>query len=111
MPFALVRIFNGSNLVYVAMEYAAGGLISNFSFSGLVLTGYDIVVLSLYYFSIDFFNIKRKNLLLVLFLLLSNALELYFLLFVTDELIMLLVLFLVEVLALFYFKNLQNFEA
>ena len=108
MPFALVRIFNGSNLVYVAMEYAAGGLISNFSFSGLVLTGYDIVVLSLYYFSIDFFKIKRKNLLLVLFLLLSNALELYFLLFVTDELIMLLVLFLVEVLALFYFKNLHQ---
>lgn len=108
MPFAFIRLFNGANLVFVAIEYAIGGLIYDFSFSGLVLIGYDIVVLSLYYFSLEFFKIKRKNLLLILFLLVSNALELYFSLFTALEMIELLILFIIEVCALFYFKKLYQ---
>jgi len=106
VPFALVRIFNGSSLVFVAIEYAIGGLVYDFSLSGMFLIGYDIVVLSLYYFSLEYFKIKRKNLLLILFLLLSNALEVYWSLFVAEKMIELLIMFVIEVCALFYFINL-----
>ena len=107
-PFAIVRLFNGSSLVFVAAEYAVAGLIHNFSISGLLCVGYEIVVLSLYYFSLEFFKIKRKNLMLIIFLLLSRALGLYQSLFDSVAIIELSASFIIELFALFYFRKLYE---
>lgn len=105
-PFALVRLFNGSGLAIVAIEYTVANILYCVNFQKFILLGYEIVVLSLYYFSLEFIKTKRKNLIIVIFLLISKSLLLYFALFNTAILIAILVQFLIELTSIFYFKQL-----
>ena len=77
-PFALARIFYGGNLLLIALEYAFSNLFKIFEFYFLLTVAFEIVILTLYYYFKESFKIKRKRLLLVLFLILSTMLELYF---------------------------------
>ena len=87
LPFALVRLLNGSNLAIVAFEYALANVIHITQIQNLLFIGYEVVVLSLYYFSLEFLKSKRKNLIIVIFLLISKSLLLYFALFKLEVLL------------------------
>lgn len=105
-PFALIRLCNGSSLAIVSVEYAVANVVHGFNFYTFVLTGYEVIVLSLYYFSLEFIKTKRKNLVLIIFLAISKSLLLYFALFNIGLLLKVLVYFLIELISIFYFKKL-----
>ena len=75
--FALSRIFFGGNLLVVAIEYAVSNLFFVFDFYFIISVTFEIVVLSLYFFFKEMFKVKRKRLVLCLFLVLSTMLKLY----------------------------------
>ena len=77
-PFALSRIFFGGNLLLISTEYVLSNLFKVLDFYFLLAVAFEIVILTLYYYFKESFKIKRKRLLLVLFLILSTMLELYF---------------------------------
>ncbi len=75
--FAIARLFFGGNLFVVTLEYAISCLFLVKDFYFLIAVAYEIIILSLYYFSKEMFKTKRKKLVLYLFLLLSFSVELY----------------------------------
>ena len=77
--FALSRVFFGGNLFLVAVEYVVSNLFLLFDFYALLTVSFEVVILSLYFYFKEMFKVKRKNLALFLFMVLSCALELYFL--------------------------------
>ena len=77
-PFAIVRIFFGGNLMLVAFEYLISSLYLFLDFFMILFVGFEIIILSLFYFFKEMFKLKRKKLWLTLFLCLSTMLKLYF---------------------------------
>ena len=76
--FALSRVFFGANLLLVSLEYAISNIFVYQNFILLLSVAFEIVVLSLFYFFNEMYKIKRKKLVLFLFLVLSYAMKLYF---------------------------------
>ena len=106
--FALVRIYLEGNLLAVTIEYAVSNIFIGANFFMIVSVAFEIIVLSLYYFCNQTIKIKRKKLVLSLFLLLSSAVKLY--LTITGN--MFYVDFLLElglkIVSLFYFLKLHE---
>ena len=106
LPFAFVRVFYGANLITICLEYAVAELIQDFALYNLFFIGYEIVVLSVYYFSIEYINTKKKTLLLMIFNFISQALNLYFVIVNIKALMDFLICLGIHIVALFYFKKL-----
>ena len=106
--FALMRLFHDANLAVVAIEYFIAGLLRDFTFNNFLLIGYEIVVLALYYFSLEYLKTKRKTLMQLIFILISKALKLYFSLFNLMLIVVLLIECAIDILALLYFKLLYK---
>ena len=106
--FALSRVFFGGNLFVVAGEYAISNLFLINDFYLLVSVAFEIIILSLYYFFKEMFKTKKKRLILVLFLILSSMLKLYFAIagkiFWKDFLIE----FFAKIVTLFYFLKVYS---
>lgn len=77
-PFAIVRVFFGGNLMIIASEYLISSIYLFSDFFMILSVGFEIVILSLFYFFKEMFKLKRKKLWLTLFLCLSTMLKLYF---------------------------------
>ncbi len=84
------------------------GILRDFSFFGFVTLGYQVVILSLYYFSLEYIKTKKKTLLQVIFILISKALKLYFCLFILEQLLWLVLECIIDLVALVYFKTLYK---
>lgn len=108
LPFAMVRIFLGGNLLLVASEYLISNIFLWNNFYLLLSAAFEIVILSLYFYFKETIKNKRKKLVLCLFLVLSSMVKLYFCvagaLLWQDYLIEMAL----KILAVFYFIKLQE---
>lgn len=106
--FAIARVFLGSNLFVVSLEYAVSNIFIIKDFYFLFSVSFEIIVLSLYYFFKEMFKVKKKRLVLFLFLILSIMLKVYFV--VSGNLDWKIFLFetIVKCLALLYFLKLYS---
>lgn len=78
LAFAFARLFLGSNLIVVVSFFVVSKLILIEKITGLIVIAYEVVLLSLYYFSKEFVRSKKQVFLSVVFILFANLLELYF---------------------------------
>lgn len=106
LPFAFVRLFNGGNLFVVLISFFLSKIYLFSNLSLLSVTIYEIVIITLYYFALEFFKQGKKVLFMYGFLILSNALSLYFNIFNLTNLWHFLVNFLLQNLLLLYFYEL-----
>lgn len=106
--FALVRIFHGVSLAIVVLEFFIAGILRDFSFLCFVILAYQVVVLSLYYFSLEYIKVKKKIILQIIFILISKALKLYFCLFILEQLLWLVLECVIDIVAIVYFKALYK---
>lgn len=105
-PFALVRIVFGHNVLCVAGEYFVSKMFLFKQVSKIFETLFEIVVLSLFYFAIEFFVLKRKWLWITLATMLSKMLELYFCVCHSSGILLFCFGLMVSVLLAFYFNSL-----
>ena len=103
LPFAFARIFFGGNIFVSTIGYFISKIYAFSSFNVLISTIYEVVILALFYFAIEFFKTKHKILMLYGFLVISNAVSLYFNMFNLTLLWHFAVNFLVEAVLVFYF--------
>lgn len=75
--FALARIYLGGNLFIIAIDYAISNIFLWSNFYLILSVAFEIIVLSLYYFFKETVQVKRKKLMLFLFMVLSTMLKLY----------------------------------
>lgn len=75
--FALARIFFGSHLLIVTLEYAIANIFLWSEFYLLLSACFEIIIMSLYYFFKETIQVKNKKLMLILFLILSSMVKLY----------------------------------
>ncbi len=106
LAFAFSRLFSGGNIFVTVFAYFISKLYLFGDISGVAITIYEVVLLSLYYFAMEFIKTKRKFLLLYFFLIISNCLELYFNISNLTLLWHFAVNFLAELIILFYFCKL-----
>ena len=78
LSFAFVRLYFGANIIVVSIEYLISKIPFLFSIQGLLVTIYQIVIISLYYFAKEFLKTIKPIVLLFVMAILSSALELYF---------------------------------
>lgn len=76
--FALVRLFFGHNIIFVAVSYFISKLFLVTNLKWMLITGFEIIILSLFYFSNEYFKIKNKWVRLCVFIVLARSLEFYF---------------------------------
>ena len=59
--FAVARVFYGHNIFLVALEYALSKIWTFGMFQNLLIVAFEIVILAVYYFSIEFIKTKRQK--------------------------------------------------
>lgn len=106
LPFAFIRIHYGGNIFITLLGYFVSKIYLFSKISFLIITIYEIVLICLYYFAIEFFKTKKKVLLLYGFLLISNALSLYYNIFTLTNLWHFSVDLVLQIIILFYFYKL-----
>ena len=106
LAFAFIRLFFNGNIFVVTGGYALSKLYTFFDFSEMIICAYEIVFLTLYYFTKEFVKIKRKLLLVYIFMILSNALRLYYEMFTLVDLIFFFINLISEIILLHYFYKL-----
>ena len=106
LPFSLVRLFFGGNIFCVTGEYLLSKVILLTSFKWLIVTAFEIIILSLFYFANEFFKIKNKYIRISLFVVTSKMPELYFCLFGKGQIIVFIAGLLLSVLLSLYFLKL-----
>lgn len=87
LAFAFARIFFGANILLVSAEYLISKIPFMLEVSGVFVTVYQIVILALYYFAKEFLKSVKPKLLLLVFVILSSALELYYCAFSLNDLL------------------------
>ena len=78
ISFALSRICFGESLMLVVFEYVVSNAFLWTNFYLVIAMAFEVVVMSLYYFSKETLTIQRKKLVIFLFLGLSSVIRLYF---------------------------------
>ncbi len=106
LPFAFIRLFYGGNIFFTLGGYFISRIYLFSSLNFVIITIYEIVLLTLYYFAMEFLKTKKKMLLLYVFLSISNALSLYYNMLSLTTLWHFLVNFSLQIIVLFYFYKL-----
>lgn len=106
LPFAFARLHYGGNIFTVLLAFFISKIYLFSGLNHLAITIYEVVVLTLFYLAQEFLKTKRKVLLMYLFLILSNALALYYNIFNLTNLWHFLLNFGLQNLALYYFYKL-----
>lgn len=78
LPFAFLKLLSGGNIFVVAAAYGVSKIYTFFSLSGLLIAIYEIVFLTLFFFAKEMLKTKKKWLLSLVFVCLSNVLYLYY---------------------------------
>ncbi len=78
LPFAFLRLLLGGNIFVVTTAYAVSKIYTFNVIQGLFIAIYEVVFLTLFYFAKEMIKIKRKWLLCLIFVSLSNVLYLYY---------------------------------
>ncbi len=106
LPFAFIRLFFGGNIFITLGSYFISKIYLFANLNFLIITIYEIVLLTLYYFAMEFLKTKKKILLIYCFLIISNALSLYYNIFSLTSLWHFFVNFSLQIIILFYFYKL-----
>ena len=77
-PFAMVRIFYSHNIFVVSAEYLISKIWTFAKFENLLIVAFEIVMLAIYYFSIEFIRTKKQRVMMLCHIGLSNVVALYF---------------------------------
>lgn len=104
--FAIVRVFFEHNIISVAVSYFVSKLFIILNIRWFLVTGFEIIVLSLFYFANEYFKVKNKWIRISLFAVASKALEFYFLFSQISNLYIFLLGFCISLLSVFYFMKL-----
>lgn len=76
-PFALSRLYFGANIFCVAFEYVFSKVLLLLNFKWVIVTIFEIILLSLFYLVNEYFVVKRKNIRISVFAVVSKMPELY----------------------------------
>ena len=76
--FAMSRVFYGHNIFLVTAEYLISKLWTFVYFENLLIVAFEVVILAVYYFSIEFIKTKKKRMMMLLHVALASVVELYF---------------------------------
>ena len=77
LAFAFARLFFGDNLLTTTAGFAVSKLVLFENLNGLLVAGYQIVLLTLYYFAKEVLKNKKPLMVAILFICFSNLLEFY----------------------------------
>ena len=103
LSFAFFKLFSGSNIFSVTGFYFLSKIFMFGEVKGILITAYEIVFLSLYYFANEFVKTNKKKLMVELFLVLSNVLKFYFEAISVENVIWFFINLILETLLLLYF--------
>ena len=103
LPFAMTRLFLGHNLFLVTISYFLSKCFLFNSLNCVFVAVYEVVVISLYYFAKEFVKTKKQTFMLVLFVMLSAMLKLYFSFSSFSNLIYFLIEFILKIFAVLFF--------
>lgn len=103
LAFAFARLFFGDNLLTTTAGFAVSKLVLFENLNGLLVAGYQIVLLTLYYFAKEVLKNKKPLMVAILFICFSNLLEFYLALESLSFLISFAVQFLASVLIFLFF--------
>lgn len=78
LAFAFYKVYFGGNIIFVSLFYGLSKIYAFQNLKTLFVCAYEIVFLSLYYFSNEYLKPKKKLLFAEVFLCLSNVLCLYY---------------------------------
>lgn len=106
LPFAMTRIMFGGNIFVVTAFYMISKIFLFNNLSILISTAYEVIIISLYYFTKEFLKTKKALVLVYLFLFISNALKLYFDLSSLERILYFCANLSLECLALYFFYTL-----
>lgn len=106
LSFAFVRMLTGGNIFIVILNYVISKIYSFFSYTEIVIVGYEIVFLTLYYFAKEFIKKKNELVLVFVFLVLSNTMRLYFEITSLYGIICFFAELSLEIIVLYYFYKL-----
>lgn len=106
--FAISRVLLGHGVLIVSVEYLLSRIFLFGSFNFLTITMFQIVIIALYYFVINFWNIKRKLLFLSFAILISSTLSLYYSLVGVESLLWTIFEVVIQVLSALYFYKFFN---
>ena len=106
--FALSRVYFGSNLLLVTLEYLISNIFIWSDFYLIISVAFEIVVFSLYYFVKENIKIRKKTLTLMLFLILSSMVKLYLVLISEFALVDYFVEFCLKIVCLGFFVKLYS---
>lgn len=109
--FAVARVFYGHNIFLVALEYALSKIWTFGMFQNLLVVAFEIVILAVYYFSIEFIKTKRQRTMMLCYVALSNAVALYFSVVSLELVLWFCLSFVLElILSLYFFKLFQVYK-
>ena len=109
--FAVARVFYGHNIFLVALEYALSKIWTFKVFQNLLIVAFEIVILAVYYFSIEFIKTKRQRTMMLCYVALSNAVALYFSVVSLELVLWFCLSFVLElILSLYFFKLFQVYK-
>ena len=77
-PFAMLRIFYSHNIFVVTVEYLISKIWTFVQALNFLVVGFELVILALYYFALEFFKTKKKRLMMICFVIVSTAFDFYF---------------------------------
>ena len=103
LSFAFFKLFSDSNIFAVTGFYFISKIFLFNEVQGILITAYEIVFLSLYYFTNEFVKTNKKKLMVELFLILSNVLKFYFEVVSVENVIWFCLNLFLEILVLLYF--------
>lgn len=106
LPFAFVRTYFGGNIFVCTVSFFLSKIYTFSSVSLLICTVYEVVILALFYFALEFFKQKHKLLILYCSVLVASAVSLYTNMFDMTSLWHFAVNFAAELAAVFFFYKL-----
>ena len=110
-PFAVARVFYGHNIFLVALEYALSKIWTFMAFQNLLVVAFEIVILAVYYFSIEFIKTKKQRTMMLCHVALSNAVALYLSVASLELILWFCLSFVLElILSLYFFKVFQVYK-
>ena len=103
LPFAFVRTFFGGNVFFIIFSYLISQINFFVSFSNIFICFFEIVILTLFYFSLNLKIIKKPLFCLELAVLGSMTLKLYYLLSNNSNLLMFAFELILKIIVIIFF--------
>lgn len=106
--FAITRLFAGGNIFAVTIEYIVSKIYLFDSFNQIVMVVFEVIILSLYYFSREYIKTNKNRRLILIFVAISSSVGLYFSFSSLNNLVFYLIHFIFQLIITLYFYQLYK---